>query len=130
MPERIRRQMQEVAITLQPKLWFLSAMKSHPINTSINIAYERGFRREVFVRVDSCRSEWEKEAQGSDIGSNFGTLLENMDGCEFFFKVGGEKFHAHMLVLAARSRVFWAKFYEQEGDHDEVVITDMEPKVF
>lgn len=65
----------------------------------------------------------------SDIGSHFGALLENMEGSDVTFDVGGEKFHAHKLVLAARSPVFRAKFFDEE-DRQEIVITDLQPKVF
>ncbi|XP_047322384.1 BTB/POZ and MATH domain-containing protein 4-like [Impatiens glandulifera] len=67
----------------------------------------------------------------SDIGAHFGFLLENMDGSDIVFNVSGEKFHAHKLVLAARSPIFRSKFYDGPEDiKQEIVIEDMEPKVF
>lgn len=67
----------------------------------------------------------------SDIGAHFGMLLENMEGSDVIFNVGGEKFHAHKLVLAARSPVFRSQFFDgPDGDKQEIVVTDMEPKVF
>ncbi|XWS64902.1 hypothetical protein CRYUN_Cryun05aG0044000 [Craigia yunnanensis] len=67
----------------------------------------------------------------SDIGSHFGMLLENEEGSDITFNVFGEKFHAHKLVLAARSPVFEAEFSDRmEEDNNEIVVTDMEPKVF
>ncbi|XVF42611.1 hypothetical protein PTKIN_Ptkin01aG0377800 [Pterospermum kingtungense] len=67
----------------------------------------------------------------SDIGSHFGMLLENEEGSDITFNVFGEKFHAHKLVLAARSPVFEAEFSDMmEEDNTEIVVTDMEPKVF
>ncbi|OMO70367.1 BTB/POZ-like protein [Corchorus olitorius] len=67
----------------------------------------------------------------SDIGSHFGMLLENEEGSDITFNVFGEKFHAHKLVLSARSPVFEAEFSDRmEEDDDEIVVTDMEPKVF
>ncbi|KAG4379733.1 hypothetical protein GLYMA_16G036400v4 [Glycine max] len=67
----------------------------------------------------------------SDIGAHFGMLLENEEGSDVTFSVGGERFHAHKLVLAARSTAFETEFFNgmEEDDHD-VVVTDMEPKVF
>ncbi|RVW81718.1 BTB/POZ and MATH domain-containing protein 4 [Vitis vinifera] len=57
--------------------------------------------------------------------------LENMEGSDVVFDVAGEKFHAHKLVLAARSPVFRNEFFDRlEEDTQEVVITDLEPKVF
>jgi len=67
----------------------------------------------------------------SDIGSHFGMLLENEEGSDVTFSVGGERFHAHKLVLAARSTAFETEFFNgMEEDEQEVVVTDMEPKVF
>ncbi|KAL7611003.1 hypothetical protein Lser_V15G13724 [Lactuca serriola] len=84
----------------------------------------------VVVSATDCPRLHSIRVPDSDIGSNFGMLLENMEGCDVIFKVGDEKFHAHKLVLAARSPVFRSQFYQQERDHDDIIITDMEPKVF
>ncbi|PKI73310.1 hypothetical protein CRG98_006248 [Punica granatum] len=54
-----------------------------------------------------------------------------MEGSDVTFDVAGEKFRAHKLVLAARSNVFRAKFIDNIGEEkEEMVITDLEPKVF
>lgn len=67
----------------------------------------------------------------SDIGLHFGMLLENQEGSDIVFNVAGEKFHAHKLVLAARSPTFRAEFFEGLNDEkDEITIPDMEPEVF
>ncbi|KAK3036157.1 hypothetical protein RJ639_029894 [Escallonia herrerae] len=67
----------------------------------------------------------------SDIGAHFGMLLENMEGSDIIFNVAGEKFHAHKLVLATRSTVFKSEFCDGlEGEEQEIVVSDMEPKVF
>ncbi|KAL0544626.1 hypothetical protein IC582_019743 [Cucumis melo] len=67
----------------------------------------------------------------SDIGAHFGTLLENEEGSDITFNVSGEKFRAHKLVLAARSPVFENDFVNMmEEDNDEILITEMEPRVF
>jgi len=77
----------------------------------------------------------------SDIGYHFGSLLDNQEGVDVILNVGGERFHAHMLVLAARSHVFRSQFFddESEGEKNEVdesdelrefSIDNMEPKVF
>lgn len=66
-----------------------------------------------------------------DIGAHFGMLLENMEASDVIFNVAGEMFHAHKLVLAARSPVFHTQFlYRQDGDEQEIVVNDMEPEVF
>nr|GMD17648.1 BTB/POZ and MATH domain-containing protein 4-like [Ipomoea batatas] len=67
----------------------------------------------------------------SDIGAHFGMLLENMEGSDIIFNVAGEKFHAHKLVLAARSPIFRSEFFDGlDSDEQEIVITNMESKVF
>ncbi|KAK3124526.1 hypothetical protein QOZ80_7BG0587840 [Eleusine coracana subsp. coracana] len=77
----------------------------------------------------------------SDIGYHFGSLLDNQDGVDVILNVGGEKFHAHKLVLAARSSVFRSRFFNDESDEvkseldesdelKEFAIDDIEPKVF
>ncbi|KAH0732884.1 hypothetical protein KY290_003727 [Solanum tuberosum] len=67
----------------------------------------------------------------SDMGSHFGMLLENMEGSDVVFIVAGEKFHAHKLVLTARSPVFRTELFDElMGDKQEIVVTDMEPRVF
>ncbi|KAK3015520.1 hypothetical protein RJ639_005768 [Escallonia herrerae] len=67
----------------------------------------------------------------SDIGAHFGMLLENMEGSDIIFNVAGEKFQAHKLVLGARSTVFKSEFCDGlEGEEKEIVVSDMEPKVF
>ncbi|KAG8061236.1 hypothetical protein GUJ93_ZPchr0003g17085 [Zizania palustris] len=77
----------------------------------------------------------------SDICYHFGTLLDSQDGVDVIFDVAGEKFHAHKLVLAARSSFFRSEFFDHESDEEnneadmdneikEIVIDDMEPIVF
>ncbi|KAF5937577.1 hypothetical protein HYC85_025083 [Camellia sinensis] len=85
----------------------------------------------VVVSATDCAGLHSIQVPDSDIGAHFGTLLENMDGSDVIFNVAGEKFHAHKLVLAARSPVFRSEFFDgSEGDVQEIVITDMEPTVF
>lgn len=45
----------------------------------------------------------------SDMGQQFGQLLENGEGVDVKFEVNGETFSAHKLILAARSPVFKAQ---------------------
>jgi len=69
-------------------------------------------------------------APESELGSHFGALLENQEASDVIFDVGGEKFHAHKLVLAARSPVLEAKISDSSEQNNEVLITEMEPRVF
>lgn len=85
----------------------------------------------VVVSAIDCSRLHSIQVPDSDIGTHFGTLLENMDGSDVVFNVAGETFHAHKLVLAARSPIFRSDFFEgSERDDQQIVITEMEPKVF
>ncbi|KAG6484525.1 BTB/POZ and MATH domain-containing protein 4-like [Zingiber officinale] len=84
----------------------------------------------VMSVVDSPRLH-SIEVPDSDIGVHFGSLLDRQEGSDVVFDVSGEKFHAHKLVLAARSPVFKSQFYENPNDEENnIIISDMEPKVF
>ena len=54
----------------------------------------------------------------SDMGAHFGLLLENEEFTDVTFSVGGERFHAHKLVLAARSTVFGTEFINKMEKDD------------
>ncbi|PIA54057.1 hypothetical protein AQUCO_00900556v1 [Aquilegia coerulea] len=85
----------------------------------------------VVVSTIDCSRLHSIQVPDSDIGNHFGMLLENQEGSDVLFNVAGEKFHAHKLVLAARSPVFRSEFFEgMDEDRNEIVITDLEPKVF
>ncbi|KAL3531381.1 hypothetical protein ACH5RR_010703 [Cinchona calisaya] len=68
----------------------------------------------------------------SDIGQHFGQLLECGKGTDVNFKVNGENFSAHKLVLAARSPVFRAQLFGPMKDQNTQCITveDIEAPVF
>lgn len=84
----------------------------------------------VVSAIDNSRPH-SIQVPDSDLGSHFGMLLENMEGSDVTFDVAGEKFHAHKLVLAARSPVFRSELFEGlEEEKQEIIVTDMEPKVF
>lgn len=84
----------------------------------------------VVVSAVDCPRLHSIQVPESDMGAQFGTLLENMEGSDITFNVAGEKFHAHKLVLAARSPMFRTKFFEGSEENKEVEVTDVEPKVF
>ncbi|KAJ6810733.1 BTB/POZ and MATH domain-containing protein 4-like [Iris pallida] len=85
----------------------------------------------VVVSVMDCPRLHSIQVPESDIGMHFGMLLEKQEGSDVVFNVDGEKFHAHKLILAARSPVFRASFYDGvDREENEIVITDLEPKVF
>lgn len=68
----------------------------------------------------------------SNIGFNFGQLLESGKGTDVCFEVDGEVFPAHKLVLAARSPVFRAQLFGPMKDQNtkQIRVEDMEPPVF
>ncbi|XP_057839251.1 BTB/POZ and MATH domain-containing protein 2 [Cryptomeria japonica] len=68
----------------------------------------------------------------SDLGQNFGALLESGEGTDASFDVDGEIFQAHKLVLAARSPVFKAQLYGpmRVRNIDNIKIEDIEAPVF
>ncbi|WCJ43568.1 BTB-POZ and MATH domain 4 [Euphorbia peplus] len=85
----------------------------------------------VVVSAIDCSRLHSIKVPESDIGSHFGVLLENEEFFDITFNVRGQKFHAHKLVLAARSPVFESEFFDAlEEDNREIVVTDTEPKVF
>lgn len=68
----------------------------------------------------------------SNIGHQFGQLLETGIGNDVSFEVDGEVFTAHKLVLAARSPVFRAQLFGPMKDHNTrcIKVEDMEAPVF
>ncbi|MBA0852969.1 hypothetical protein Goshw_011986 [Gossypium schwendimanii] len=68
----------------------------------------------------------------SNISHHFGKLLESGKGTDVSFEVDGEVFHAHKLVLAARSPVFRAQLFGPMKDQNtkQIKIEDMEAPVF
>ncbi|KAI7749098.1 hypothetical protein M8C21_028841 [Ambrosia artemisiifolia] len=129
-----------------------SGKGKHKVHSHFERGYKRFFKRQaletsdylkddclrinctvgvVVSAVDCPRLQHAIKVPESDLGSHFGMLLDNNEGSDVVFNVAGEKFHAHKLVLAARSPVFRSVFFTQDGEkHDEIELTDIEPKVF
>ena len=68
----------------------------------------------------------------SNLGQQFGELLEDVENADVTFDVSGEKFHAHRVVLAARSPVFKSMFFEssREWNDKEISIEGTRLEVF
>lgn len=68
----------------------------------------------------------------SDMGQQFGQLLETKKGTDVNFEVDGEVFPAHKLVLAARSPVFRAQLFGpmKEKSTGCLKVEDIEAPVF
>lgn len=85
----------------------------------------------VVISAIDCSRLHSIQVPESDIGAHFGMLLDNAESSDVTFDVAGEKFPAHKLVLAARSPIFRSKFFdESEEEKQEVIISDVESKVF
>ena len=67
----------------------------------------------------------------SDLSDNLAKLLEGK-GADLTFKVRGEVFSAHKILLATRSAVFDAEYYGPMGGKgaQDITIDDMQPAVF
>lgn len=71
------------------------------------------------------------ELPESTIATSFGMLFEDEQSSDVTFCVGGNKFYAHKIVLAARSSVFKSQFFCGTDKVDrEILVNEMEPKVF
>ncbi|KAF7104542.1 hypothetical protein CFC21_105434 [Triticum aestivum] len=68
----------------------------------------------------------------SELVANLSKLLGSTKGADMCFKVQNEVFHAHEIILAMRSPVFWAEFYGPKRiEHRHVKnFEDMQPGVF
>ena len=68
----------------------------------------------------------------SDIGKQFGQLLETNKDSDVSFEVDGEIFSAHKIVLAARSPVFRAQLFGpmKEKNMQCIKVEDIEAPVF
>nr|XP_034601583.1 BTB/POZ and MATH domain-containing protein 1-like [Setaria viridis]TKW11279.1 hypothetical protein SEVIR_6G222800v2 [Setaria viridis] len=71
-------------------------------------------------------------APPSDIAKHLGTLLDTADGSDVSFTVGGETFHAHRAILAARSPVFRAELLGSmaEATMTSIALHDIAPATF
>lgn len=67
----------------------------------------------------------------SDIGTQFGMLLDSKENTDIIINVSNENFHVHKLVLAARSPVLHLKLFGEPAVENTVLaINNLEPKVF
>ncbi|WZZ63026.1 BTB/POZ and MATH domain-containing protein 2-like isoform X2 [Brassica napus] len=68
----------------------------------------------------------------SDLGYQFGKLLESGKGADVTFHVNGERFLAHRVVLAARSPVFRAQLFGplRNKNTKRINIEDIEAPIF
>ncbi|CAL5011093.1 unnamed protein product [Urochloa decumbens] len=83
-------------------------------------------------RVLETTGDLEIEVPPSDLSQHFGKLLLEEEGADVTFRVGGDTFPAHKIVLATRSLVFKAELYGQMKERRArcVTVEDMQPDVF
>ncbi|CAM8966591.1 unnamed protein product [Rhodiola kirilowii] len=85
----------------------------------------------VVVSATECLRTRSIQVPESDIGAQLGMLLESEESADITIKVGKETFHAHKLVLAARSPLLRSKIFSGlEEAKQETIIDDLEPNVF
>ncbi|KAE8786054.1 BTB/POZ and MATH domain-containing protein 2 [Hordeum vulgare] len=86
----------------------------------------------IECEVSVIKETFEVHVPPSDLSDNLAKLLEGEKGADVTFKVQGEVFSAHKILLAMRSTVFDAKFYGPMGDKEahDISIDDMQPAVF
>ncbi|XP_047045887.1 BTB/POZ and MATH domain-containing protein 1-like [Lolium rigidum] len=83
-------------------------------------------------RVRQTSSVFEALVPPSDLSDNLGKLLEAQDEADVVFKLKGEAFPAHKIILAMRSPVFKAQFYGPMSDKSmpNIEIEDIQPAIF
>ncbi|CAL5067886.1 unnamed protein product [Urochloa decumbens] len=87
----------------------------------------------ISVHVHIIRQALSMVVPPPDIHRHIGELLSSKEGTDVEFRVRGETFAAHRLVLGARSPVFRAELFGpmKEGTTTDVIqIDDMEVQVF
>ena len=84
------------------------------------------------VRQSLVEETVEVQVPPSDLSDDLGKLLESGVGADVTFEVKGEVFHAHKIVLAARSPVFKELIYGSTGDNEtmSIAVEDVEPDVY
>jgi speckle-type POZ protein len=68
----------------------------------------------------------------NELSTQLGELFDKMPSSDVNFNIGGREFPAHKLILAARSKVFEAKFKHstKENVTNQIDIEDIKPEVF
>lgn len=84
------------------------------------------------LRVSETKAFCKIEVPPLDLPEHFGKMLKDTSGADVTFKVEGETFAAHRVVLAARSPVFQAQLcgHMREKRTRHISIHDMQPVVF
>nr|BAK06095.1 predicted protein [Hordeum vulgare subsp. vulgare] len=70
----------------------------------------------IECEVTVIKETFDVHVPPSDLSDNLATLLEGEKGADVTFKVQGEVFSAHKVLLAMRSPVFEAEFYGPLGN--------------
>ncbi|XP_037441032.1 BTB/POZ and MATH domain-containing protein 1-like [Triticum dicoccoides] len=111
-----------------PSWGLLKFMKSTP---EVESVYLRNDCLVIECEVSVIKETLEIHVPPSDLSVNLAKLLEGK-GADVTFKVQGEVFSAHKILLATRSAVFDAEYYGPMGGKgaQDITIDDMQPAVF
>uniref|UniRef100_M8AXW4 Speckle-type POZ protein-like protein n=1 Tax=Aegilops tauschii TaxID=37682 RepID=M8AXW4_AEGTA len=100
--------------------------------TEVELVYLRNDCLMIECEVSVIKETLEVHVLQSRLLDNLAKLLEGKKGADVTFKVQGEVFSAHKVLLATQSAVFDAEFYGPMGDKgaQDITIDDMQPAVF
>uniref|UniRef100_A0ACD5Y2V4 Uncharacterized protein n=1 Tax=Avena sativa TaxID=4498 RepID=A0ACD5Y2V4_AVESA len=109
---------------------YLQLMQTFP-NLLVEVQNRLKIPHEELTIIEPQTSSVEEE-QLLDLGHDLAMMYDNQDLTDVSFDVGGERFSAHRLVLAARSPVFKAELYGlmAESIMTSITIDDMEASTF
>ncbi|KAL6843281.1 hypothetical protein ACP4OV_026994 [Aristida adscensionis] len=109
----------------------LSELEASPYMHDDCIVIECDITVVLGLPISESKSMYEIPVPPSDLSDNLGKLLESGEGSDVAFKVQGEIYHAHKIVLAMRSPVFKAELYGLLGENKKcLTVEDMQPTVF
>ncbi|KAF7056761.1 hypothetical protein CFC21_064140 [Triticum aestivum] len=100
--------------------------------TEVEWMYLRNDCLVIECEVSVIKEPLEAHVPPSHLLDNLAKLLDGKKGADVTFKVQGEVFSAHKVLLATQSAVFDAEFYGPMGDKgaQDITIDDMQPAVF
>ncbi|KAF7063365.1 hypothetical protein CFC21_069889 [Triticum aestivum] len=100
--------------------------------TEVESVYLRNDCLVIECEVSVIKETLEVHVPPSRLVDNLAKLLEGKKGADVTFKVQGEVFSAHKVLLATQSAVFDAEFYGPMGGKgaQDITIDGMQPAVF
>ncbi|XBH89375.1 hypothetical protein VPH35_081292 [Triticum aestivum] len=119
-------------LVFDPKRLSLGITKFMKTTTEVEWMYLRNDCLVIECEVSVIKEPLEAHVPPSHLLDNLAKLLDGKKGADVTFKVQGEVFSAHKVLLATQSAVFDAEFYGPMGDKgaQDITIDDMQPAVF